>query len=348
MHSRQTMQLTFLLSVSILLFATSAAASQAPVQMRAVRMHDYGSSEVLRVEQAPMPTPAAGHVRIRVHAAGVNPVDWKVRAGRLKRNVPLTLPHILGRDVAGTIDAVGNGVARWKAGDQVIALIPLKPAGGGAFSEYVIVAAQDVAPKPARLSFEEAAGIPVASLAAWRTLIEVADVQRGQRVLIHGGAGGVGSAAVQLAHWRGAHVIATASERNHQYLKSIGADETIDYRTTRFEEVVKNADVVLDTVGGDTLQRSVAVVREGGMLLTVVGMPSSQACTERKIRCPNPDDDEPEHAGERLEKIGQLYDSGKLKMTIQTVLPLEQASKALELSETGHTRGKIILRVLAE
>jgi NADPH:quinone reductase-like Zn-dependent oxidoreductase len=342
------MQLTFLLSVSILLFATSAAASQSPTQMRAVRMHDYGSSEVLRVEQAPVPIPAAGHVRIRVHAAGVNPVDWKVRAGRLKRNVPLPLPHILGRDVAGTIDAVGSGVTRWKAGDQVIALIPLKPVGGGAFSEYVVVAAKDVAPKPARLSFEEAAGIPVASLAAWRTLIEVADVQRGQRVLIHGGAGGVGSAAVQLAHWRGAHVIATASERNHEYLKSIGADATIDYRTTRFEDVAKNMDVVLDTVGADTLQRSVAVVREGGMLLSIVGMPSAQACSERKIRCPDPDDGEPDHAGERLEKISQLYDSGKLKMTLQTVLPLEQAGKALELSETGHTRGKIILRVLAE
>jgi NADPH:quinone reductase-like Zn-dependent oxidoreductase len=310
-------------------------------------MHDYGSSDVLKVEQAPVPKPAAGQVRIRIHAAGVNPVDWKVRAGRLKRNTALTLPHILGRDVAGTIDAVGNGVGRWKIGDPVIALIPLKPAGGGAFSEYVVVTAKDVAPKPARLSFEEAAGIPVAALAAWRTLIEVADVQRGQRVLIHGGAGGVGSVAVQLAHWRGAHVIATASERNHEYLKSIGADETIDYRTTRFEDVVKDADVVLDTVGADTLQRSVGVVREGGMLLSIVGMPSPQACGERKIRCPNPDDNEPEHAGERLGSIGKLYDSGQLKMTLQTVLPLEQAGKALELSEAGHTRGKIVLRVLA-
>lgn len=342
------MPLTFVLSFFLLLFAAAAPASQTPAQMKAVRMHDYGTSEVLRLEKVPVPTPAAGQVRIRVHAAGVNPIDWKVRAGRLKRNYAVTLPHILGRDVAGRIDAVGKGVAHWKVGDPVIALVPLKPAGGGAFSEYVVVTAQDVAPKPARLSFEEAAGIPVAALAAWRTLIEVADVQRGQRVLIHGGAGGVGSAAVQLALWRGAHVIATASERNHEYLKSIGADATIDYRATRFEDVVKDADVVLDTVGADTLRRSVGIVREGGVLLSIVGMPSSQACGERKIRCPNPDDDEPDYAGERLARIGELYDSGQLKMTLQTVLPLEQASKALELSEAGHTRGKIVLRVLTE
>jgi NADPH:quinone reductase-like Zn-dependent oxidoreductase len=162
-------------------------------------------------------------------------------------------------------------------------------------------------------------------------------------VLIHGGAGGVGSMAVQLAHWRGARVIATASERNHEYLKSIGADEVIDYRTTRFEDVARNIDVVLDTVGGDTLARSPAVVREGGMLLSIVGMPSAQACSERKIRCPREQD--AGHAGEQLEKLGPLFDAGSLKMTIEAVFSLEDANKALELSETGRARGKIIVKV---
>ncbi len=194
----------------------------------------------------------------------------------------------------------------------------------------MIAPAQNVARKPAKLTFEEAAGIPTASLAAWRTLITNGDIKKGQRVLIHGGAGGVGSTAVQLAHWRGAHVIATASERNHEYLKSIGADEVIDYRTTRFEDVVKNVDVVLDTVGGDTLQRSPAVLREGGTLLTIVGMPPAQACSERKLRCPTPSTATREQPGEELTKLGQLFDSGDLKMHVEAVFPLEQATKALD------------------
>jgi NADPH:quinone reductase-like Zn-dependent oxidoreductase len=242
--------------------------------------------------------------------------------------------------VAGTIHAVGPGVTQWKVGDRVFAVLD-----GGGFAEYAIAAAADVAPKPAKLSFEEAAGIPTASLAAWRTLIESADIKRGQRVLIHGGAGGVGSTAVQLARWRGAHVIATASEHNHEYLKSIGADEVIDYRNTRFENVVQGADVVLDTVGGDTLQRSYGVLRAGGTLLSLTGTPSAQTCTERKILCPNWGAKRPEYAGEHLAKLGQLFESGALNMTIQKVFALAEAAKALELSETGHARGKIVVRV---
>jgi len=331
------MRCTLVLS-ALLLSSVAATADQTPERMRALRMHEYGTSEVLRVEEAPVPAPKAGEVRIRVHAAGVNPIDWKIRSGRLQKYFPVSLPHIPGRDVSGTIDALGSGVTRWKIGDPVIA-----NSDGGGFAEYVVVAEGDVANKPKQLTHEQAAGIPVASLTAWNTLIETADVQKDQRVLIHGGAGGVGSTAVQLAHWRGAHVIATASERNHEYLKSIGADEVIDYRTTRFEDVARNIDVVLDTVGGDTLARSPAVLREGGMLLSIVGVPSAQACSERKIRCP-PEQDSP-HAGEQLEKLGQLFDAGDLKMTIEAVFPLAAANQALELSETGRARGKIIVKV---
>lgn len=334
------MKCTFVPAVFLLLSCAAATADQTPQRMRALRMHEYGTSEVLRVEEAPVPAPEAGEVRIRVHAAGVNPIDWKVRSGRLQKSYPVPLPYVPGRDIAGTIDALGSGVTQWKIGDPVIA-----NSDGGGFAEYAVVAEGDVARKPKQLTYEQAAGIPVAALTAWRTLIEAADVKKDQRVLIHGGAGGVGSMAVQLAHWRGAHVIATASERNHEYLKSIGADEVIDYRTTRFEEVTKDVDVVLDTVGGDTLARSPVVLRQGGMLLSVAGIPSAQACTERNIRCPKWSAQNPRYAGEQLAKLGQLFDAGNLKVTLEAVFPLESASKALELSETGRARGKIIVKV---
>jgi NADPH:quinone reductase-like Zn-dependent oxidoreductase len=334
------MHLSFVLGLFVLSFASSTAAA-APAQMRALVMTGYGGSDVLELDAVAVPAPASGEVRIRIHAAAINPVDWKIRTGRLQRTSPVTFPYIPGRDVSGTIDAIGPGVAGWKSGDNVMAVVT-----GGGLAEYVIATANSVAAKPANLSFNEAAGIPTASLAAWRTLITNGDVRKGQRVLIHGGAGGVGSTAVQLAHWRGAHVIATASARNHEYLKSIGADEVIDYRTTRFEDVVKNVDVVLDTVGGDTLQRSPAVLREGGTLLTIVGQPPAPACTERKLRCPSPSTATRAQPSEELAQLGQLFDKGVLKMHVEAVFALEQATQALELSETGRARGKIIVQVI--
>jgi NADPH:quinone reductase-like Zn-dependent oxidoreductase len=333
------MQLSFVPGLFVLLLA-SLTASSAPAQMRALLMTGYGGTEVLKFDQVAVPAPASGEVRIRIHAVAINPVDWKIRTGRLQRTSPVTLPYIPGRDVSGTIDAVGPGVSEWQPGDSVVAVTT-----GGGLAEYVIASTENVAAKPTSLNFNEAAGIPTASLAAWRTLITNGDIQKGQRVLIHGGAGGVGSTAVQLAHWRGAHVIATASAPNHDYLKSLRADEVIDYRTTRFEDVVKNVDVVLDTVGGDTLQRSPAVLREGGTLLTLVGQPPAEACRERKLHCPSPSTATNKQPSEELAKLGQLFDNGTLKMHLQAVYPLERATEALALSETGRARGKIIVQV---
>jgi NADPH:quinone reductase-like Zn-dependent oxidoreductase len=334
------MPLTIVLGFFTLLFAQLAMADSAPTQMRALVMTGYGGSDVLHLERVPVPTPAAGEVRIRVHAASVNPVDWKIRSGRLQKTSPVSLPYVPGRDVAGVIDAVGPGVTDWKVGDSVLAVLD-----GGGFADYVTAPVESIARKPANLSFEEAAGIPTSSLAAWRTLIVNADIKRGQRVLIHGGAGGVGTTAVQLAHWRGAHVIATASAGNHAYLRSLGADEVIDYQTTRFEDVVKDVDVVLDTVGGETLQRSPAVLREGGTLLTLVGKPPAAACKERKLRCPSPANASPKQDGEELAELAELFGNGTLKMSILAQFPLERVVEALELSETGRARGKIIVRV---
>ena len=334
------MHLIYVLGLFASLFAPFISEA-APAQMRALLMTGYGASDVLRLDRIPVPAPAAGEVRIRVHAASINPIDWKIRSGQLQKYYPVSLPYIPGRDVAGIVEAVGSNVTRWKAGDHVFAVLD-----GGGLAEYVNAPAENVALKPAKLSFEEAAGIPTASLAAWRTLIGNADLKAGQRVLIHGGAGGVGSTAVQLAHWRGAHVIATASRRNHEYTKTIGADEVIDYRNTRFEDVAQNVDLVLDTVGGDTLERSPAVLRDGGTLLSIVAVPPVQACSERKLRCPNPSTATQEQPGEELTKLAQLFETGALKISIQAEFPLEQAAKAMELSETERARGKIIVRVI--
>lgn len=314
--------------------------------MRVYRLHGYGSDERLRLETAPIPEPGAGYVRIRIHAASVNPIDWKIRSGLLKELYPVTLPYIPGRDVAGTIDAIGPGVEGWRIGDAVMAILELMPPGGGAFAEYVLVAARDIAPKPASLSFDAAAGVPLVSMTAWRAVIEAANVQSGQRVLVHGGAGGVGSMAVQLARWRGARVIATASTRNHDYLESIGAEQTIDYRKIRFEDAVRDVDVVIDTVGGDTLEGSPVVLKEGGALVSVVGAPSQEMCAKYRIRCPDLYGGAAITAGERLSEIGRLFDSGDLTMHVDAVYPFTEVNEALAHSEAGHTRGKVIVRVV--
>lgn len=331
---------------TLIMGITLADRSPAP-QMRAYRMLDFGGPEVMRLESVPIPEPGPGYVRIRIHAASVNPIDWKIRSGSLKERYPVTPPYIPGRDVAGIIDALGAGVDQWKVGDAVMAILELQPPGGGAFSEYVLVSATDIALKPASLSFEVAAGVPLVSLTAWRAVIEAANVQAGQRVLVHGGAGGVGSLAVQLAHWRGAHVIATASARNHEYLKSIGAAEMLDYRTTRFEDALSDVDVVIDTVGGDTLERSPVVLRQGGKLVSVVGVLAPARCAQLNIHCPDLYGHQAT-AGERLARIGPLFDSGDLGLHVDAVYPLEALNDALAHNETGHTRGKVIVRVLQD
>jgi NADPH:quinone reductase-like Zn-dependent oxidoreductase len=214
---------------------------------------------------------------------------------------------------------------------------------GGGYAEYAIVRAGEAAPKPARATHVEAAGVPLVALTAWQALFEQAKLERGQTILIHAGAGGVGSVAVQLAKWKGARVIATASAANHEFLRGLGADEVIDYRTQRFEDVAKDVDVVLDPVGGDTQDRSFGVLRKGGALVSIVGRPSEEKAKAAGVRAASmlvrPD------AGQ-LAEIGKLIDAGAIKPVVTHVLPLAEAAKAHEQSETGHTRGKIVLEVV--
>ncbi len=326
----------------LMLFAASHAWAQqsatgctvAPSAMRAARIHAAGGPEALRVESIPVPTPAAGEVLVRVHYASINPVDWKLQeAGRLK------FPATPGGDFAGEIIAVGSGVGAARCGERVAGIVNQRD-GRGSYAEYVTVPVTEIVPKPSTFSMAEAAAYPTVAVAAWRFLVKGADVQAGERVLVHGGAGGVGSVVVQLAKARGAYVIATASARNQEYLREIGADETIDYRAVRFEEVVRDVDVVIDTVGGDTLARSDRVLRDGGRLISMAGVPAEAVCKAGRIACPpTPSWD----VKEALEGVAPLIEAGRIRINIDGSYPLAAIVTAQQHNRSGNTRGKVVV-----
>jgi NADPH:quinone reductase-like Zn-dependent oxidoreductase len=308
--------------------------------MKAIRMHIYGGPEVLLYEQAPRPKVRESEVLVRVHAAGVNPLDWKVRAGQLKGVMRHNLPLIPGWDVSGVVEEIGAGVARLKKGDEVFAMAD--PTRDGAYADYIAVREATVAMKPKSLHHVRAAATPLSALAAWRSLFDLGHLESGQRILIHGGSGGVGHFAVQLAKWKGAHVIAIASTKNQELLRKLGADETIDYTTQEFEKLPEKVDLVLDTIGGETQQRSWRVLKKGGALISLLQPPSvekSRRFGVRGMMCSVQPD------GAQLGEIAKLIDSAKLKPVIDRILPLREARRAHELSQSGHVRGKIVLRV---
>jgi len=289
----------------------------------------------LSVQTRPVPQPGAGEVLIRVRAAGVNPVDWKIAQRRIGM-VP-------GVDVAGTIDSLGEGVSGFAAGDQVLGFARQS----GSYAEYAVVAVTSLAKKSKALTFEQAAGVPIVGETAYRSLHEAGKIQRGQTVLIHGAAGGVGSAAVQIAKAAGARVIGTASPNNHEFLKSIGADQVIDYRSQRFEDVVKDVDLVLNTVDSDTATRSVKVLRAGGTLVSVAGSPDAAACAAAKVVCTRPNRDTGASNADMLARIMELADAGKFKVHVDQSFAMADASQAWAKSRTNHTRGKLIIKVSA-
>jgi NADPH:quinone reductase-like Zn-dependent oxidoreductase len=304
-------------------------------KMQAVRAHDYGSPDVLELEQVPLPQPNADQVLIRLKAAGVNPVDWKTRSGMYKQFWPLQFPWTPGIDAAGVIEMVGANVKQFTKGQAVFGIT------SGAYAEYALAQAGELQPKPENLSFEDAASIPVGALTAWSAVIETANVQAGEHVLIHGGAGGVGLYAVQLARWKGAHVTATASARNIDFVRSLGAENVIDYTSTRFEEVVKDVDAVIDTVGGELIERSFQVIHPGGIFVTVAGRPAGDAGKARNIRVVSAGRPAPDH----LQDLVELIEAGQVKPVVGTVFPLGEARQAQELSQAGHGRGRIILSI---
>lgn len=308
--------------------------------MKAVRMHTYGGPEVLVHEEVPCPQADNGELLVRVEAAAVNPVDWKIREGYLRELLPHQLPLIMGWDVSGVVAATGPGVTRFHVGDEVYSRPDLMR--DGTYAEYTVIREAEAAFKPKSVDHIHAAAIPLAGITAWKALIGTAGVVSGQQVLIHGAAGGVGSYAVQLAKWRGAHVIATASEHNHDYLRRLGADEVIDYRSQRFENIARDMDVVFDTIGSDTQERSWQVLKKGGILVSIVSPPSEEQAAAHGVRQEfvfiQPD-------VAVLTELAELVDAGKIRPFVEAVLPLGEARRAQELSQAGHVRGKIVMKV---
>ncbi len=309
--------------------------------MKAVCIYSYGGPEVLVYEDAPRPHPGPGEVLVKIHAAGINPVDWKIREGHLKEMLHHTFPLVLGWDLSGVVESLGAETSRLKVGDAVFSRPDI--ARDGAYAEFIVVKESELALKPKSIDHIHAAALPLVALTAWQTLFDAAGLSAGQRVLIHAASGGVGHIAVQLAKEKGAHVIGTAAAKNHVFLRKLKVDQMIDYDTERFEDVVKPVDVVLDTIGGDTQARSWKVLKPGGILVSIASPPDAKVAAEHGVRQafvftqPN---------AAQLAEIAQLVDAEKLKVIVETILALSDATRGQELSERGHTRGKIVLRVI--
>ncbi len=324
----------------IFLFRDARAASETPM-MKAVVAHEYGKPEVLKFEQVPRPEPKENQALVRVIASAVNPADPLTLSGKYAREFDTHLPLIPGYDIAGIVEKVGAKVTKLKAGDAVYGY----PTYGGGWAEHVCVSEGEVAKKPSSLNFVDAAAVPMGALTAWQALVDSAQLHDGQTILIHGGSGGVGSFAIQIAKARGAHVIATASTANQDLLKQLGADVAIDYTRQKFEDVAKDVDAVIDPVGKETLARSYSVVKKGGIVMSLVARPDPLELEKRGLRgvtiFAHAD------AGD-LTEIARLIDAGKIKPIVTKILRLSDAIAAQEQAETHHTRGKVVLRVAEE
>ena len=339
MHVMQIVRLVFLavLATASSEFSVSAMQSPAPT-MKAVVIHEYGGPEVLKYEEISRPEPKDDQVLVRVIAAGVNPVDGMIRSGMFNGN--RAFPIILGGDVAGVVERVGSKITKFKVGDPVFAYVSLNNSGG--YAPYALVTEREAAAKPKSLTHVEAAAVPIVALTAWQALVDTAKLSAGQTVLIHGGSGGVGSFAIQIAKARGAKVIATASTANQDFLKQLGADVAIDYTKQKFEDLAKDVDVVLDSIGRDTLARSYGVVKKGGIIVSLVARPKQDELQKHGIRGTALS---VESTSEQLAEIGELIDKKKIKVIVSQTFPLSEAMKAQEQVATGHTRGKIVLKV---
>ena len=318
--------------------------------MKAIRYHDYGTPEVLIYEDAPMPELGPRELLVCVHAAGVNPADRQIRAGQRFR-LEKTFSFIPGFEVSGIVEKCGDETTSLTVGDEVYGMLSMS---GGGYAEYVVAEANNFGRKPVSLNHVQAAALPVAALTAWDALFAVGGLVAGQKVLIHAAAGGVGHIAVQLAKWRGAQVIGTASTSNELFLRKLGVDVFIDYRTTAFESIVHDVDVVvdaipreaddaIDTLARETMDRSWSVLRDGGIQVSICAKPEpDRDAAKRGLRGAYAS---AQAGNDVLNQIAVLVDEGKLNPNVATVLPLSEARRAHELIQTGHTRGKIVLQI---
>lgn len=307
--------------------------------MHAVLLHQFGGPEELKYEETSVPVINPDEVLIKVYATSVNPIDWKIRQGQ-RKGAEAVFPIILGRDVSGVVEEVGSQVTSFQPGDEVYSCPGISR--NGTYAEFIAIHADEVAFKPRSVGHELAAAIPLAGQTAWQGIFDHGGLQSGQKILIHGAAGGVGSMAVQLAKWKGAYVIGTASGKNAAFLKELGADEVIDYKMEDFSEKLKDIDLVFDTIGGETQERSLKVLRPGGILVSTVGIKDQAAISAKGLRgahfLAHPD-------ASQLEELAELIDEGKIRPIVSKIMPLKDAAEAHRLSEEGHIRGKIVLQV---
>jgi NADPH:quinone reductase-like Zn-dependent oxidoreductase len=326
-----------------ILSVSAAAAQPEKAMMKAVVLHSYGGPEVAKLEEVARPEPKEDEILIRVIAASVNPVDVAIRKGYLAELIGNKFPLVIGMDAAGIVEKTGAKVSRFKAGDAVFAFFTLASQGG--YAEFVIAKESEAALKPKQVTYAQAAAVGAAGSTAWQALIETAKLTSGQTVLIHGGSGGVGHLAIQIAKARGAKVIATASTANQDFLKQMGTDVALDYSKTKFEEVAKDVDVVLDSVGRDTLKRTYGVMKKGGIIVSIVDEPVQAELDTHGIRgvalrsSPKAD---------ALEELARLMEAKKLVPVVSQTFPLADFNRALNQIATRHTRGKIVLQVAAE
>jgi NADPH:quinone reductase-like Zn-dependent oxidoreductase len=326
---------------SFLLIPAIVFPQPVPKTMRAVVAHEYGGPEKLKLEEVPVPEPKENEILVRVIASGANPADPLILNGKYAKEFGTHLPLILGYDMAGVVVKTGTKVSKLKVGDPVYAYL----LWGGGWAEYCISNETESAIKPESLSFVDASAVPLAALTAWQALADIGKIQSGQTVLIHGGSGGVGTFAIQIAKTRGARVIATASTANQDLLKQLGADVAIDYTKPNWESTVHDIDFALLPVGGETMRRTYGVMKKGGTIATLISRADPAELEKRGIRgapvFSHPDANE-------LAEITKLIDAGKIKPIVSQVLPLTDAAKADAQAETHHTRGKVVLKIADE
>ena len=298
--------------------------------MKALRFHEYGGPEVLKIDDVPVPEPSAGKVLVRVSGSGINPVDWKIRDGDVKDAFPIELPATMGNEFSGTIEKLGDSVDGFAVGDDVYGI-----SHAGTCADYIVADPKAFAKAPPTMDLPDAGGIPLAAMTAWQGLFDQGGLQNGERVLILNGSGGVGTFAVQMAKWAGAYVYATGSSKRLDILGELGADRPIDYKAEKAAEVAKDVDLVLDLVGGDDAKEALACVKPGGRYIsTVPPGPGGEA----KVFMMNP-------SPEQLTKIGDLIGALKIRPVIDTVVPLISAVEAYKEAEEGHTLGKMVIDV---
>lgn len=311
--------------------------------MKAVQISTYGGSDVLTTNKnAPKPTLKNGQILIAVHAASINPFDWKVRAGYMQKMAPLTFPATMGGDFAGEVMEIGEGVTGCAKGDEVFGSAIVLNGGSGAFAELAAVNVLNSAKKPRSISYVEAAALPLVGSSAVQALENHAKVQPGQKVLIHGGAGGIGHVAIQIAKADGAYVATTVSGKDADFVKQLGADEVIDYKTQQFEKLLHDYDVVYDTVGGETLEKSFGVLKSGGVLVTMAAIPDQEKAKQIGITAIGQGT---KTNSDHLKRVAELVDSGKVKVHVDKIYPLEHVREAFDYQEKSHPRGKVVLQI---